>query len=250
MYSDVADFTERLKLMSFKGSLKDNALLNLASLTKAALEAAAYPLNNNQLGVTLYAVNTLLKEKHRRQIIQVPAGHGKSRCIAGIMAALVYSSIQYKNTDDYEFKIVFTNQVLLDNDKEKLSVVAKALNAKVDFVAVGVGMQLENDYKKNLVTIIDEVDCAIIDHDLKLFAFDDNKNRSIIIGLTATAAPLLSALEVQILRKFYGFVIADSCIDKNNELVDVDDEISLAGFMMGASDEINKFARLVYCRAD
>ena len=62
MYSDVADFTERLKLMSFRGSLKDNALLNLASLTKAALEAAAYPLNNNQLGVTLYAVNTLLKE--------------------------------------------------------------------------------------------------------------------------------------------------------------------------------------------
>ena len=62
MYSDVADFTERLKLMSFKGSLKDNALLNLASLTKAALEAAAYPLNNNQLGVTLYAVNTLLED--------------------------------------------------------------------------------------------------------------------------------------------------------------------------------------------
>ena len=69
MYSDVADFTERLKLMSFKGNLKDNALANLASLTKSALEAAAYPLNNNQLGVTLYAVNTLLKEKHRRQII-------------------------------------------------------------------------------------------------------------------------------------------------------------------------------------
>ena len=47
VYSDVADFTERLKLMSFKGNLKDNALTNLASLTKAALEAAAYPLNNN-----------------------------------------------------------------------------------------------------------------------------------------------------------------------------------------------------------
>ena len=166
------------------------------------------------------------------------------------MAALVYSSIQYKNTDDYEFKIVFTNQVLLDNDKEKLSVVAKALNAKVDFVVVGVGMQLEKEYKQNLVTIIDEVDCAIIDHDLKLFAFDDNKNRSIIIGLTATATPLLSAPEVQILRDFYGFVIADSCIDKNNELVDVDEEISVVDFMMGASDEINKFARLVYCRAD
>ena len=69
---------------------------------------------------------------------------------------------------------MFTNQVLLDNDKEKLSVVAKALNAKVDFVVVGVGMQLEKEYKQNLVTIIDEVDCAIIDHDLKLFAFDDN----------------------------------------------------------------------------
>ena len=55
---------------------------------------------------------------------------------------------------------------------------------------------------------------------------------------------------MQILKHFYGFVIADSRIDKNNELVDVDDEISLAGFMMGASDEINKFARLVYCRAD
>ena len=75
------------------------------------------------------------------------------------------------------------------------------------------------------------MDCAIIDHDLKLFAFDDNKHRSIIIGLTATAAPLLSELEVQILKRFYGFVIADSCIDKNNELVDVDDEISLTNFM-------------------
>ena len=109
------------------------------------------------------------------------------------MAALVYSSINSKNTDDYEFKIVFTNQVLLDNDKEKLSVVAKALGVKVDFVVVsGVGMQLENEYKQNLITIIDEVDCAIIDHDLKLFAFNDNKRRSIIIGLTATATPLLS----------------------------------------------------------
>jgi len=145
---------------------------------------------------------------------------------------------------------VFTNQVLLDNDKEKLSVVAKALDVKVDFVVVSVGMQLENEYKQNLVTIIDEVDCAIIDHDLKLFAFADTKTRSIIIGLTATATPLLSELEVQVLKRFYGFVIADSRIDKNNELVDVDDEISLAHYMMGASDEINKFARLVYCKAE
>ena len=59
-------------------------------------------------------------------------------------------------------------------------------------MVVGVGMQLEKEYKQNLITIIDEVDCAIIDHDLKLFAFNDNKRRSIIIGLTATAPPLLS----------------------------------------------------------
>ena len=43
---------------------------------------------------------------------------------------------------------MFTNQVLLDNDKEKLSAVAKALNVKADFVVVSVvGMQLEKEYK-------------------------------------------------------------------------------------------------------
>ena len=53
---------------------------------------------------------------------------------------------------------------------------------------------------------------------------------------------------MQILKHTYGFVIADSRIDKNNELVDVDDEISVVDFIN--NEEIDKFARLIYCKAE
>ena len=89
---------ERMTLMLFVLPIGNplKTLTSRAESLRAIMRTLDYPLNENQLGVTMCAVQRL-ENKDTRQIYTVPAGQGKSRIILGIIAALFYSSLRAKS---------------------------------------------------------------------------------------------------------------------------------------------------------
>ena len=77
-----------------------------ASLVGDVCHEADVPLNNNQLGIALFAAHKLTKDHVRRQIFQMPTGSGKSHVICGLLAALALSQ-----SGHYGFRVVYTTTV-------------------------------------------------------------------------------------------------------------------------------------------
>ena len=131
----------------------------------------------------------------------MPTGSGNSHVICGLLAALALSQLGH-----YTFRVVYTNDRLLENDKPLISKVAKACNiadVSIKFVLAAKGMLLDADYDPRRITIIDEVDHCLIKLGARIFAGDDNKRRSVVIGLTATAAEKLNGQKGRLLKDFY-----------------------------------------------
>ena len=120
----------------------------------------------------------------------MPTGSGKSHVICGLLAALALSQLGH-----YSFRVVYTNDRLLENAKPLIAKVAKACNIadeQLKLILAVKGMLLDADYDPRRITIVDEVDHCLIKLSARIFAGDDNKHRSVMIDLTATAAEKLN----------------------------------------------------------
>ena len=107
-YKDVSDYKTRWADM---GALPDVDLQELderANEVKEHMQTCRYPLNNNQLAVTLFAAKKL-EEGEKRQIYTIPAGQGKSRVIVGIIAALCLALKTNSKRGLYTFCVVYNH---------------------------------------------------------------------------------------------------------------------------------------------
>ena len=131
-------------------------------LIKNAMKGIHFKPNNNQLGVSIFALHKVLKCSTKKLFFQAPSGKGKSRIIGGI----IVGAIQNTTTID-KVIVVFPSEILKKTDEP----IFKGLeyygenNAKRSVgVECVVGLK-EALGKTNVRTlfIIDEADYCLLD---------------------------------------------------------------------------------------
>ena len=232
-FRDVESYRERLMQMGFEW-LEDADLEMRAQLTKAAMQAVQYPVNSNQLGVTMYAAYSL-ERKLNRQILSVSAGQGKSRVIVAIVRAIACT----KRPVALKFQVVYNHEQLLNQDKEFIENICKSANATVTFVVPHNGVIVLEDAFQ--CTIIDEVDYILLDRQVQ---FQKLTKHSKIIGLTATASADLLEMERIYLSEILKFSIVDSHIKPS-----IADSVKprFCDYEEFFSEKYSSMGRIIYC---
>ena len=236
-YHDADSFEAVLSRMKFE-FCGDKNLVERADRVKNTMAALEFPLNNNQLGVSLCAAYRLENRQHR-QIYSVPAGQGKSRIIVGLIATLC-STPRPKFT---KFRVVYNHQELMDADRDKIKNICKGVNATVKFQLPGEG-HIVSESGDELI-IIDEIDYVLLDCK---FVLDKHHNANCkIIGLTATAGDEMLPLERNYIETLMKFAIHDSGIKPSAADRVKPTYCELAEFF---GEEYDTMGRLIYCDSD
>ena len=236
-YHDADSFEAVLSRMKFE-FCGDKNLVERADRVKHTMATLDFPLNNNQLGVSLCAAYRLENRQHR-QIYSVPAGQGKSRVIVGLITTLC-STPRPKFT---KFRVVYNHQELMDADRDKIEFICEGVNATVKFQLPSEG-RIESESGDELI-IIDEIDYVLLDRKV---VFDKSHNAKCkIIGLTATAGDEMLPLERSYIEKVMEFAIHDSGIKPSAA-----DRIkpSYCEFAQFFDEEYDTMGRLIYCDSD
>jgi len=106
-YNDASTMQERLAHMDIH--VRDTILSTVAN-RREHLEDCGLPINNNQAAVVASVLEGL-RAGRTKQIVTVPAGHGKSR----ITPALI--DILCRHYNKRKFRVVFAHDQLLRSDK-------------------------------------------------------------------------------------------------------------------------------------
>ena len=208
-YNDVSRFEERVDAMRLteqrsnrRRVVRSTGLLTRQQLgyyrasqkaTAEVFRAIDFEPNNNQYAVAAVAAANIAR--HRRLLLQVGPGLGKSR----IWAVLVYML----KGDFRRFRVLFTSDDLREREApafETLSSLGIEVSAesKEDITHIG-GAEDE-------LVIIDEADDFLLDSDLAVTA-------PAIVGLTATALDdLEDDAAADYLLQHLGFAVYDSAI--------------------------------------
>ena len=203
IYHDVNSWIEHLAEVG--GNANGKNLHAWALNVRHNLEFADYALNNVQLAVTIAIAQHLKKGgTGKMQVWSIPAGHGKSRVIVGLIASLFDTK--------FRFRVIYNHRELLDEDKPKIEEMRLQVGgADIEYIVADnvAGEFASVDVSDpNLVTIIDEVDNVLID---SRYILDNKKCKSKVIGLTATATGDFLNLETDVLDA-YNFQVLDSKI--------------------------------------
>ena len=208
---------ERMTIMRFVLPIGNplKTLKSRADDVGAMMATLDYPLNPNQLGVTLCAVQRLEKGD-TRQIYSVPAGQGKSRIILGIIAALYYSNLKAKSLHQ-NIHVVYNHRQCQEDDLTKIARLCFITKSNYRFSIATQDITLEQ-LQKDEVMIIDEVDAILIDKTATI-----SRSRALgsrlttrIIGLTATTTKEMLQYESMYYEKL-GFSVHDSGIRSSHD---------------------------------
>ena len=125
-YNDAATVQERLAHMDVR--VRDD-ILNTVTNRREHLKDCGLPINNNQAAVVASVLEGLCAGR-TKQIVTVPAGHGKSR----ITPALI--DILCRHYNKRKFRVVFAHDQLLRSDREAQHAVISLLGGgtTVDYV--------------------------------------------------------------------------------------------------------------------
>ena len=185
------------------GYLKDKAI----HLRQQMIDLQ-YKLNENQLGVSLFAAYQFQQGVHR-QIYAIPAGQGKSRVIVGIIAAMNYdlTTKRQRGAKPRKYVVLYNHDLQMQDDEDKLDATKVGSRCNVEYEVV----QFEQEFSPDPYTIyiIDEVDAVLLD---KKISFSKLPK---IIGVTATARIEFKGLEKNYIEDALGFTIFDSKIAGN-----------------------------------
>ena len=139
----------------------------------------------------------------------MPAGQGKSRIIAGIVAALCQKSTLAGKKQFKHFHIIYNHQELLDADRQFVESICDVNNACVRFSVPSQGL-IEVGVRDE-VSIIDEFDHVMLDRMTQFSKKVGASNR--VIGLTATTEEDLNSFENSYLTNVRQFRLYNSMIE-------------------------------------
>lgn len=146
-----------------------------------------------------------------RQLYAIPAGHGKSRVMGGIMRALAAKTTRGK-PKCRSFHLVYNHRALLENDRDKMQSIADSCGVKVRFSVASGPIEVQDAEE---VTIVDEADYVFLDKACKVVKLYKGKAPQ-IVGLTATAEKQLLGSEKTFLTGFLKFRIYDCKLESSD----------------------------------
>ena len=150
-----------------------------------------------------------LEQGEYLSVYSVPAGQGKSRIIAGIVAALCQKSTLAGKKQFKHFHIIYNHQELLDSDRSFLENICDVSCATVRFSVPSEGLIQVG--VRDEVTIIDEFDHVMLDRMTQFSKKIGASNR--VIGLTATTEEDLNDFENSFLTDVRQFRLYNSMIE-------------------------------------
>ena len=133
---------------------------------------------------TLFSMSGREAAKIRRQLWSVPAGCGKTRCIAATLYHVLEMDEGRNITDVY---VMFANENMLERERGEYTRLGVGLGSRVAIKLVS-AENYSADISvigKNCLLLIDEVNVAILDRQLFKEA-PAQKHDGLIIGFTAT----------------------------------------------------------------